>query len=445
MARREDSHLQDMQIQVYSNFEELDPEIDFSYLDEGTNKEALEGLNEHISLESELDSSDNEEFNDSDYDMEEDDRLFDKFIDQDVEFTCKEGFKACRKVIGLDGCFLKGPQGGQLLTAVGIDANNNIFSIAYAVLKNENKDSWVWFLTLLEEDISFENQYAWTFMSDKQKNLIPAFESLFHDVDNRFCVRYLHSNMKSDGFTGQSIKNAFWAAARATRIEEFNYRMEQLKELDENAYNWRWDLTGIPCRHAISAIWCRNEEPEIYVHHCYRVSTDLKAYEPTILPLTSQEFWPKCDLPPPLPPTYENMPGRPKKMKRREFDEPPAATNPTKMRKSGKSMKFRICGGTGHNSITCKSREKTSCSSPPSAPTDNVIEMTSASSQPTTRSNNTQSKPKKLPVKRKDMIKKNVGVSLGGFYSSYYEGRHEFYYFVKYESCTWKLIKDQCT
>ncbi|KAL0395291.1 UNVERIFIED_CONTAM: hypothetical protein Slati_4495300 [Sesamum latifolium] len=75
----------------------------------------------------------------------------------------------------------------------------------------------------------------------------------------------------------------------------------------------RWDLTGIPCRHAISAIWCRNKKPETYVHHCYRVSTYLKAYESAILPLTSQEFWPKCDLPPPLPPTYENRPRRPKK------------------------------------------------------------------------------------------------------------------------------------
>ncbi|KAL0361103.1 UNVERIFIED_CONTAM: hypothetical protein Sradi_3794800 [Sesamum radiatum] len=157
----------------------------------------------------------------------------------------------------------------------------------------------------------------------------------------------------------------------------------------------RCDLTGIPCRHANSTIWCKNEEPETYVHHCYRVSTYLKAYEPAILPLTSQEFWPKCDLPPPLPPTYENRLGRPKKMRRRESDEPPAATNPTKMRKSGKSMKCGICGGTGHNSRTCKNREKTSCSSPPSAPAGNVVEITSAASQPTIRSNNTQSKSKK--------------------------------------------------
>lgn len=39
----------------------------------------------------------------------------------------KEGFKAgCRKVIALDGTFLKGPHPGILLTVVGIDANNGI-------------------------------------------------------------------------------------------------------------------------------------------------------------------------------------------------------------------------------------------------------------------------------------------------------------------------------
>ncbi|KAG8385635.1 hypothetical protein BUALT_Bualt03G0065600 [Buddleja alternifolia] len=56
--------------------------------------------------------------------------------------ACKEGFKACRKVVGVDGCFLKGPQGGQLLTVVGVDPNNNIFPLAYAIVENETLDSW---------------------------------------------------------------------------------------------------------------------------------------------------------------------------------------------------------------------------------------------------------------------------------------------------------------
>ncbi|KAL0282812.1 UNVERIFIED_CONTAM: hypothetical protein Sangu_2927600 [Sesamum angustifolium] len=46
----------------------------------------------------------------------------------------KAGFRAgCRPIIGVDGCHLKGPHGGILLTAVGVDPNNNLFPIAYAV------------------------------------------------------------------------------------------------------------------------------------------------------------------------------------------------------------------------------------------------------------------------------------------------------------------------
>ncbi|PNX78018.1 hypothetical protein L195_g033991, partial [Trifolium pratense] len=66
----------------------------------------------------------------------------------------KRGFKAgCRPFIGLDGCFLTGYYGGQLLTAVGTDANNQNFVIVYDIVDAENKDNWKWFLTLLHEDL----------------------------------------------------------------------------------------------------------------------------------------------------------------------------------------------------------------------------------------------------------------------------------------------------
>jgi hypothetical protein len=41
--------------------------------------------------------------------------------------TCKEGFrKACRPMIGVDCCFLKGHYKGKLLAAGGRDPNDNI-------------------------------------------------------------------------------------------------------------------------------------------------------------------------------------------------------------------------------------------------------------------------------------------------------------------------------
>ncbi|RYR66300.1 hypothetical protein Ahy_A03g012289 isoform A [Arachis hypogaea] len=49
--------------------------------------------------------------------------------------ACKRGFKAgCRPLIGLDGCFLKGYFGRELLSAVEQDANNHSVMIAFAMV-----------------------------------------------------------------------------------------------------------------------------------------------------------------------------------------------------------------------------------------------------------------------------------------------------------------------
>jgi len=55
----------------------------------------------------------------------------------------------CRPIIGLDGCFLKGPHKGQLLAAISRDTNNQM----YPVVEAEVKDSWTWFLEALLSDL----------------------------------------------------------------------------------------------------------------------------------------------------------------------------------------------------------------------------------------------------------------------------------------------------
>jgi hypothetical protein len=56
----------------------------------------------------------------------------------------KKGFlEGCRPIIGVDGCFLKGPFKGQLLSAVGRGRNNNMYPIAFAIVEAEVKDNWV--------------------------------------------------------------------------------------------------------------------------------------------------------------------------------------------------------------------------------------------------------------------------------------------------------------
>nr|XP_025691281.1 uncharacterized protein LOC112792309 [Arachis hypogaea] len=84
--------------------------------------------------------------------------------------ACKRGFRnGCRPLIGLDGCFLKGYYGGQLLSAVTQDANNHVFVIAFGVTRVENTDNWKWFLTCLQEDFGGSMLFGWHLMSDQQK------------------------------------------------------------------------------------------------------------------------------------------------------------------------------------------------------------------------------------------------------------------------------------
>ncbi|GKE30812.1 mutator type transposase, partial [Tanacetum coccineum] len=74
-------------------------------------------------------------------------------------FVClgalKQGFRACgREILRFDGCFMSGPFLGQILTTVGVDANNEIYPVAYAIVEAESKASWCWFLNLLGEDLA---------------------------------------------------------------------------------------------------------------------------------------------------------------------------------------------------------------------------------------------------------------------------------------------------
>ena len=152
--------------------------------------------------------------------------------------ACKDGFiRGCRRLIGLDGCHLKGYSKGILLAAIGIDGANSIFPIAYAVVGKETTESWTWFLELLKEDLHPTDPCIYTMMSDRQKGLQNAVDKIFIGSDVRFCVRHMHGNFKKD-FPGLLLKQMLWAAARATTPAVFERKMKELKDVNERAYNW---------------------------------------------------------------------------------------------------------------------------------------------------------------------------------------------------------------
>ncbi|GKD17633.1 hypothetical protein Tco_1206791 [Tanacetum coccineum] len=133
----------------------------------------------------------------------------------------KAGFKAgMRDLLGLDGAFMKGPYTGQVLTVVGVDPNNGDDLVLY---RNSN----------------------FTFVSDRQKGIIPAIANLFPNAEHRYCVKHIHENMKKR-WNGNAYKELLWTAASTTTVPEFQKAMEKLKEFSKEAYEW---LNLIPPQH----------------------------------------------------------------------------------------------------------------------------------------------------------------------------------------------------
>lgn len=134
-----------------------------------------------------------------------------------------------------DGWLLvKRTTGGQLFTAIGLDGNNSLLHLVYAVVEGQNKSSWKWFIELLKEDIGFTNSYCQTFITDKHKGLVPAIVELYKNFEHRCCITHLYNNFKLK-HKGLALKDQLYAAARATTVAEFDEQMKELKKIDKDA------------------------------------------------------------------------------------------------------------------------------------------------------------------------------------------------------------------
>ncbi|KAL8144883.1 hypothetical protein AgCh_003185 [Apium graveolens] len=301
----------------------------------------------------------------------------------------REGWKVgYRPVIGFDGCFLKTICGGQLLSAVGRDGNNQIFLIAYAVVENENTDSWRWFTDSLTEDLRLGDGTGYTIISDQQKGLDNALKDLLPGVEHRFCSRHLYSNYRKR-FSSLLLKIALWNACMSTYPAAHTRAVKELKKLSNPAYEQLsklppkeiqfklltrirvnidamvrvYDLTGIPCEHVIAAIHDRRYHPVDYISDFYKKEKFMAFYSFPLEALKGEEFWEIHStgelLPPDLP---KKLRGRPKRMRRKESWEggnrsQTSQSGPILQRYSNKRiMHCSTCGQATHRKSNCPNK-----------------------------------------------------------------------------------------
>ncbi|XP_039121227.1 uncharacterized protein LOC120257974 [Dioscorea cayenensis subsp. rotundata] len=202
--------------------------------------------------------------------------------------------------------------------------------LAIACVDAECKESWTWFLQVLCEDFGRPQNTGCVFMSDQQKGLIQAFKDLMPNIE----------------ITGIEYKKLLWTVASASTQVHFERHMTKLKEFNENAYNWvmqhdshtwarMWELTGIPCKHAFSAIHCNKERPELYMHQFFTKATYLNVYKHSIQPVPSQDAWEITKLLDIHPWTVKKPPSRPRRKRTKKPNEP---KNPYKVSRAGKNV-----------------------------------------------------------------------------------------------------------
>ncbi|KAK8609691.1 hypothetical protein V6N13_093107 [Hibiscus sabdariffa] len=391
----------------------------------------------------------------------------------------KRGWKeGCRPIMGLDGCFLKGPFKGVLLGAVGRDGNDQMYPIAWAVAEGESTDSWSWFLSLVSTDLGMEDGFGYTIISDQHKGLEVAINDILPRVEHRNCARHVYANW-SGRKREKTFQFAFWQIVKSTTEREWEDNKQVLSKLDEKVaaelfgkqekkwtkafqglhatsdivdnnmceafnssiiearyksiitmleeirvkimtrivekrhfintwkYNygplikkkfdvikkdsvaWRmvwngeggcevkkgrkqyhvnlnektcscrkWQLCGLPCQHACCAIWHTGGDPDGYLHSCYLKDTYIKAYSYALQPINGSHNWKKSGIEAVLPPIEREMPGRPKKNRRKAKDEPKKMKS-GHISRTGLIMTCRNCGGEGHNKRSCPNLKRT--------------------------------------------------------------------------------------
>ncbi|KAA0034998.1 MuDRA-like transposase [Cucumis melo var. makuwa] len=147
----------------------------------------------------------------------EDDRFF-KYLFM-VVGACVRGFLNCiRPVIVMDGTFLKNKYRGQLIVAVCLDGNNQIYPLAFGVVDRETDDSIQWFLEKLKGAIREVPNLG--FLTDRKtcfaKGISSAFPSAFHGL----CVQHLSQNLH-DKYKNDTVATLFYNASRTYRESTF--------------------------------------------------------------------------------------------------------------------------------------------------------------------------------------------------------------------------------
>nr|CAE03903.2 OSJNBb0026I12.11 [Oryza sativa Japonica Group] len=155
--------------------------------------------------------------------------------------ACKMAFVNCRPVLCIDGTFLTGKYRGQILTAIGVDGNNQVLPLAFAFVESENTDSWYWFLKLVKTKVVGMRPNV-CLIHDRHAGILRAigelqfgsmergYPGVWEDVQSRWCMRHMGANFFKQ-FKNKELMNMFKRLCNQNQEKKFNELWKRLDEL----------------------------------------------------------------------------------------------------------------------------------------------------------------------------------------------------------------------
>ena len=253
----------------------------------------------------------------------------------------------------------------------------NGFDVAMQKLKEESEIAWVW-LSKIHVETWARHAMDYNCKSDLVvNNLSEVFNKMILNVRGK-PVQTMIDGIRTKLMVRHEVKRSGAATARweicpaYSEILEENKKWSRLCTSKKAAANlWqvtsgvdriyavdldakscgckKWDLSGIPCSHAISAIYKSKQHPEDFVHPFFKKEMYMAAYNPVIYPVPGPDCWTKTNTPDIEAPVFKTEIGR-KQTKRRKgkFEVP----QPKQTSRMG-TITCSNCNLQGHRYTSC--------------------------------------------------------------------------------------------
>lgn len=202
-------------------------------------------------------------------------------------------------------------------------------------------------------------------LSEFPNSWITNFSPMAMKVLEENIDKSMACNIEFNGVTGYEVLDGYKQHTVCLRKRECSCRS--------------WMLKGIPCAHALAAMLHRQYDPHDFIHPCYSKERYLMTYSHFIQPMNNMPMWPESRNNLVAPPVITKMPGRPRKLRRKEAGETKVSG---KLSKTGLTMTCSLCHVKGHNKRSCHLRRSDGVGSIAgehrATPTSNVEEPSSS-------------------------------------------------------------------